>query len=195
MPELVLSPEADPQPTSDASALLSHTFRTFRTFRTLPNIFKLSRQYYSDRLPTHDPEEVTTLENLTLRNSDQDVNLPTPVKQYDDLEAADAFYPYPNKSSFLLGDWFWNGGVQKSQKSFMELLQIIGDPEFQPEDIRATRWNFINRQLGSTMEDAEGHTPFEGAGWKTNPVKIKVPVHNRADGSGIHDYFTAEFHH
>ncbi|KAG2057433.1 hypothetical protein BDR06DRAFT_969243 [Suillus hirtellus] len=137
--------------------------------------------YYSNCLPTHDPEEVMTLEDLILMHSDQeclDVNILAPVMQNDSLEAPDTFYPYPNKSSFLLGDWFWNGSIQKSQKSFMGLLQIIGDPEFQPEDICATRWNFINHQLGSTVEDAEGRAPFEGAGWKKNPIKIKIPVHN-----------------
>ncbi|KAG1835328.1 hypothetical protein DFJ58DRAFT_735609 [Suillus subalutaceus] len=186
---------ADPLPTSDASTLLSRRLHFFRTF---PNVFGLLCQYYSNRLPTHNPEEVITLKNLTLTHLDLeclDLSMPTPIMQHDSLEAPDTFYPYPNKSSFLLGDWYWNGGIQKSQKSFMELLRIIGDPEFQPKDICTMRWNFINCQLGSTVEDAEGRTLFEGAGWKKNPIKITIPVHNRADGSGIHDYLTTEFYH
>jgi hypothetical protein len=59
----------------------------------------------------------------------------------------DTFHPHPNQSSFLLGDWFWAGGLQKSQKSFKELLWIIGDTEFGLEDIRTTRSNLIDNEL------------------------------------------------
>ncbi|KAH7917491.1 hypothetical protein BV22DRAFT_1052389, partial [Leucogyrophana mollusca] len=40
--------------------------RPLRFFHTRPNLFGLSRRYYSDRLPTHDPEETVTLKDLTL---------------------------------------------------------------------------------------------------------------------------------
>ncbi|KIK37340.1 hypothetical protein CY34DRAFT_15768 [Suillus luteus UH-Slu-Lm8-n1] len=109
---------------------------------------------------------------------------------------ANPFYPYPNQSSFLLGEWYWNGSLQKSQKSFRELLQIIGDAQFRPEDISATQWNLINHKLGSSSEDAGVHTmPFEGAGWKNAAINIKVPIHKRADNPGICDYLTANFFH
>jgi hypothetical protein len=109
---------------------------------------------------------------------------------------ANPFYPYPNKSSFLLGEWYWNGGLQKSQKSFRELLQIISNAQFRPEDVSATRWNFINDKLGSSSEDAGVHAmPFEGAGWKKAAINIKIPIHKRADSPGIHDYLTADFYH
>jgi hypothetical protein len=192
MAEPVPSP-ADPPLAVDTGSLL---LRTLRFFRTLPNVFGLSRQYYGNRLPTHDPEEVTTLENLTLSHSDEeDQNLSIPAMQHDSREDSNAFHPYPNKSSFLIGDWFWNSGLQKSQKSFRELLRIIGDTEFRLEDILATRWNLINDQLGSSAEDAEGRMPFEGAGWKKSAVNIKIPIHNRADNPGIHDYLTADLYH
>lgn len=112
-----------------------------------------------------------------------------------DLEGKDAYLLYPNKSSFLLGDWFWNGGLQKSQKSFNELLKILGDPEFRQEDILATRWNLINRQLGSSAQDAVGQVPLEAAGWKKTAINIKIPVHNRAENPGVHNYLTTDFHH
>ncbi|KAG1737961.1 hypothetical protein EDB19DRAFT_1909405 [Suillus lakei] len=143
MTEPALSPAADLPPTSETGALLSHTLRFFHT---LPNVFRLSCRYYGNRSPTHDPEELTTLENLTLTHSksDQDFSMPAHVIPNDSIEALDAFHPYPNKPSFLLSDWFWNGGIQKSQKSFKELLRIIGDTEFQSEDTCATCWNLIN---------------------------------------------------
>jgi hypothetical protein len=194
MAEPVASPAANPLFTPDTNSLL---FRTLRFFRTLPNVFGLSRQYYDSRLPTHDPEEVTTLENLTLGHEDResrDLSMPTRAMQ-DCGEDSNAFHPYPNKSSFLLGDWFWNGGLQKSQNSFKKLLRIIGDTEFRLEDIRATRWNLIDNQLGSSAENADGSMPFEGAGWKKTAVNIKIPIHNRADNPGVHDYLTADLYH
>src|ERR1700709_1353892 len=158
MAESVASPAANPLFTHDTNLLL---FRTLRFFRTLPNVFGLSRRYYGSRLPTHDPEEVTTLENLTLAHEDResgDLSMPTRAVQ-DCGEDSNAFHPYPNKSSFLLGDWFWKGGLQKLQKSFKKLLRIIGDTEFRLEDIRATRWNLIDNELGSSAENADGSMP------------------------------------
>jgi hypothetical protein len=194
--ELALPPTADLSPTSETSEPLS---RALHFFRTLPSVFGLSRRYYSDRLPTHDPEELTTLENLTLTHSesDQDSSTPAPVTHNSSIETPDAFHPYPNKSSFLLGDWFWNGGIQKSHKSFKELLRIISDSEFRSEDIRATRWNLINNRLGSSADDAEAHddVTFEGAGWKKTAINIKIPIHKRAENPGIHDYLTADLYH
>jgi hypothetical protein len=45
------------------------------------------------------------------------------------------FHPYPNKNSFLLGNWYWNGGIQKLQESFHKLLSIIGNPDFRTDDV------------------------------------------------------------
>jgi hypothetical protein len=76
-------------------------------------------------------------------------------------------------------------------------LQIISDTEFRQEDVRATRWNLINDQLGSqaSEEDAEGWLPLVGAGWKKTAITIKIPIHRRADNPGIHDYISADLHH
>ena len=66
--------------------------------------------------------------------------------------ASPNFYPYPNQSIFILGDWFWNGGFNKSQTSFNSLLDIIDDPEFNQNDIPNVNWDPVNRVLGT--EDA-----------------------------------------
>jgi hypothetical protein len=196
MVESTISTTTDPSPTSDTRLLLSCTLRFFLT---LPNAFGLSCRYYGNQLPTHDPEEATTLENLTLTPSDRvgwDISTSTHAIHQTGEEYENPFYPYPNKSSFLLGDWFWNGGLQKSQKSFRELLQIIGNAQFWPEDISAMRWNLINDQLGSSAEDAGEHAmPFEGAGWNKATINIKIPIHKCVDNPGVYDYLTADFFH
>lgn len=96
---------------------------------------------------------------------------------------------------FLLGDWFWNGGLQKSQKSFWEPLQIIGNIQFWSEDVSATQWNLINDKLGSSAEDTGHAMPFEGAVWKKTLINIKIPVYKCEDNPGIHNYLTTDFLH
>ena len=61
-----------------------------------------------------------------------------------------SFYPYPNHNSFLLGDWYWNQGGQKTQRSFKELINIVGAPEFEPSDVQNTTWDSINKKLGES---------------------------------------------
>jgi hypothetical protein len=63
-------------------------------------------------------------------------------------QGGNPFYPYPNQNSFLLGDWNWNHGIQKSHDSFNELLTIIGSPDFHPDDVWYTRWAKIDAELG-----------------------------------------------
>ena len=90
-------------------------------FTMCANSFGLSRWYYGDQLLTHNPEDKTMLQQLMLTPIAEDV-----TKSRDFT----SFYPYPNKSFFLLGDWYWNGRIQKSQESFKELIKIIGASEF-----------------------------------------------------------------
>lgn len=67
------------------------------------------------------------------------------------LDVIGSFYPYPNETSFRLGDWYWNGGVQKSQQSFRDLLGIVGSPSFSSEDVRKRNWSQIDKTLHQQM--------------------------------------------
>ena len=96
-------------------------------FRSLRNAFNLLRQYTSLTGPSHDPEANVTGEDLSDIVDESDSSLsPRPAPSYG---------PYPNHNAFLLGEWYWNGGAQKSQSSFKDLLQIVGDPNFKPSDV------------------------------------------------------------
>ena len=119
-----------------------------RVFTTSRNTFGLSRQYYAKEMAPYDPEEHIQLHDLS--------NIPTPSDPIPSL-----FYPYPNHSAFRLGDWFWNGGVHKSQASFHKLMNIVEDPEFHPADIRGINWDQINKVLAT---DDEGEWLDEDAG-------------------------------
>jgi hypothetical protein len=137
-----------------------------RFFTTPRNIFGLSRRYYTKEIPTHNPEDEISLQdlsNIIVHANPQD----SPRQMY---------YPYPNYSAFRLGDWFWNGGVQKSQKNFRELVDIIGDPEFQQADVRDIQWDRINKELAT---DDEGEWLDEDAGWTRTPISVSVPYQPR----------------
>jgi hypothetical protein len=84
-----------------------------------------------------------------------------------------SFYPYPNRSSFELGHWYWNGSAQKSHQSFKQLIDIVGRPGFDPDDVRSTSWNNINSQLGASVHDEErDEWADEDAGWQRMQVTI-----------------------
>jgi hypothetical protein len=152
-------------------------------FTTVRNLFGLSRRYHAAELPSHDPEEHNEF-------SDTPSSLhPTSLPQ--------SFYPYPNLNSFRLGEWYWNGGVQKSQSSFKELLDIVGDRNFDPAAICETKWGEINNILAS---DAEEEWTDEDAGWKRTPVTIEVPYQLRRGaildpGAGPQSYTIDKFYH
>src|ERR1700722_1735086 len=149
-------------PSNSETKFPPHRLR--QVFTTERNIFGLFRHYEAVQPPSHDPEEYTSLDEL-------------PDIASEGSASDQVFHPYPNRSSFRLGDWFWNGGVQKSQSSFRELLDIVGDPNFKPADVRDTRWGDIDRALGS--DDDQGEWMDEYAGWTSSPVSIHVPYQRR----------------
>ena len=108
-------------------------------FSTHRNKFGLFRQYHREGPPLHDPEENIALEDLF----DIDNQATIPASSI----SPDSYHPYPNRNAFLLGDWYWNGGPQKSQTSFKDLLNIIGDPNFRPADVQQVKWDQINETL------------------------------------------------
>jgi len=99
---------------------------------------------------------------------------------------AHKYYPYPNQSSFLLEEWYWNDGEKKSQSSLQNLLKIVGHPDFHPEDIAGINWRDIDAQLSrehsevSNVEDGWEDTQDSRSGsWIKMPIKINVPFHKR----------------
>jgi len=115
-------------------------------------------------------------------------------------DASNPFYPYPNETSLLLGDWYWNQGHHKSQAGFKKLLDIIGDLEYHPEDVRNTNWTAINQKLGnSSIQDDRTRGDCEwldgDSGWKKATVQISTPFHRRAQHPGPKEYTVEGFHY
>ena len=168
---------------SAADGSLGHRIRQF--FKTQRNSFGLFRKYFSEHPPSHDPEEYTTPDDLNDKSDPVSLSGLSPK----DL------YPFPNRSAFRLGDWYWNGGTQKSQTSFKDLLNIVGDPEFSPADVRNTKWDRVNRLLA----DDEEWTDDDDAGWQRTPVSISVPFQARRNAPDVEgspkEFVVGELHH
>lgn len=163
--------------------------RLRRVFRSPRNVFGLSRQYCGHEPPSHDPEESISLSDLCSSSHSVPAKLTT-----TSLPTSQSFDPYPNKNSSLLGNWYWNGGAQKSQESFKELLKIVGDPDFRPADVRDTKWASINTTLGQNKFDDE-EWEDEDAGWNRTSVNISAPFHQKAVNPGPKNYVVADFYH
>jgi hypothetical protein len=158
----------------------------FQEISTPRNAFGLWRKFFAKSLPSHDPEELATLENLC------DIETPTPSHNQ-----GISFGPYPNESSFLLGEWYWDDdSAQKSHKSFNRLLKIVGDPKFRPEDVQSTKWKSIDTQLASkTYCEAGGDEEWLDAGWETTEIKVSVPFPRGAKHPGPHEYTVGTLYH
>jgi hypothetical protein len=158
-----------------------------RIFATQKNKYGLFRKFFGPKLPSHNPDEDVSLHDLS--------DIPE-HSQSKSSDAKDRFYPYPNASTFRLGDWYWNNGAQNSQSSFKKLVNIIADPEFSPADVRAAKWDQLNEQLAG--EDQEEWMDTD-AGWTHTPITIPVPYHPRrgvpSDGRGPRDYVVTDFYH
>lgn len=151
------------------------------------NAFGLLRRYELDRLPIYDPEEYLLPEHFT--------DFTTQAQSIG--THSNPFAPYPNRSSFLLGDWFWNCGVQKSLGNFKALVSIIVDPDFTKGDITDVKWDHINKTLGS---DDCGEWLDDDAGWEHTSISISVPYQIRrgvspAINAGPKNYTVDDYHH
>lgn len=117
-------PPVLPPGSTESTVTPSTPLRVLKVIRTPRNVFGLVRKYFVDKLPSHDPEEALTLDDL--------ISYPVAPPATHDIVAD--IYPYPNETSWRLGNWFWNG-FQKSKRSFTNLINIVGDPDFKPEDV------------------------------------------------------------
>lgn len=182
-------------PTSPSHGLYPRTRRIFTTFQ---NDFGLWRRYHTDSLPSHDPEEHIGWQHLVddpLPSTDQEGLDDTSTKSPIDGKS---FGPFPNENALLLGEWYWNHGIQKSQDNFKKLLAIIGSKKFRPEDVRNTNWKLVDKALARNPFDEDGSDPEwidEDAGWVKTPIHISVPFHNRTRNPGPKDYVVGDLYH
>ena len=143
-----------------------------RILKSSCNTSGLLWQYYMTCFPDHDPGEYITSNDL---NTSPNLFFASPVHSYD---------LYPNQSSFLLGEWYWNDGKKKLQLSFQNLLKIVRHSDFPLEDVAGKNWPLIDgllsgdRHKSSNKEDdwEDEHVSRLGGRIKT-PIRIIVLFH------------------
>jgi hypothetical protein len=175
-------PSSPPNPSHTPLTIESSTRRRI-SLETTKNAFGLYRRYFSRKFPIHDPENEADISNLS---NIVDSDTPNPVKS--------CYSPYPNESSFRLGEWYWNHGVTKSKSSFKELIGVVVDDGFRPLDVKLANWDKIDEHLAGEISDKYEWLDKD-AGWRTSSVKISVPFHRFALQPGPQDYVVANFHH
>ncbi|KAI0081503.1 hypothetical protein K474DRAFT_1635827, partial [Panus rudis PR-1116 ss-1] len=172
IPPQVASPDAEVDGSIAATATDERSDPRTNVFQTMPNSFGLFREYSHD-LPRIDPEEGVELEDLDSRadafasNPEHDTNGPN------------VYSPFPNRSAYLIRQWYWNGATQKTQSDFNGLINnVILDRNFEPEDLRGVNW----AKLDKTLSAGEGNEnlmslPFcADDGWREASVDIQVPL-------------------
>ena len=186
------SSQADP--TAQSARLPSKPRAVLITER---NSFGLFRVYDEASIPSiNDPEDQSGADPLPTKTHGVSQSLPSSINP---------FHPYPNESSWCLGDWYWNQGAQKSKDSFKQLVQIITSPDFRSEDLCHTNWTAIDRQLGSlytvqgpsqasTMATDSEEFQTEDGGWIRKDITISVPFPRRSLHPGPKDYTISDFY-
>ena len=159
-----------------------------QVLRSPKNLFGLFRQYHTTVFPSHDPDEHAFPEEIT-----DLVEEPNPFKADQDEDAS--YTPYPNRSSFLLGEWYWCHGVQKSKESFKELVKIIIDPQFKPSDIQDTKWDNIDQKLGGDPDEEVEWLDDPLPGWERTPITILIPFSRSTTNPGPQQYTVPHFYH
>ncbi|KAH7918384.1 hypothetical protein BV22DRAFT_1024677, partial [Leucogyrophana mollusca] len=145
---------------------------------TTRNVFGLFRHYEGGEVPQHDPKEYVTLTDLSNVSS-------APVQHFLSLGSKGSFGPYPNQSSFQLGEWYWNGpSAQKSQASFKELLDIIQEPDFHPADTKGVNWHKLDQQLPDGHSE-DGWIDSNNANWERTPITLSVPFPKKSRDPGV----------
>lgn len=176
-------------------------------FDTPMNSFGVFRQYYHRQFPNHDPEnnlDLGMLSNIadvaqdTVRHEARASPPLAPavlaVPEQKGGTNTSTFYPYPNETSFLLGDWYWSQGSQKSLADFKNLIEIIASKHFSPDDITSTNWDRINRDLALNDWDKR-EWEEEDAGWHRTVLTVKIPFPYTAKSPGVHEYTVKYFYH
>lgn len=176
-------------------------------FRTPRNAFHLLREYLSPSPPSHDPEELVDFPDLCddhreIVCDDEQLNDPGIVMTQRSSLPKGSLGPYPNLSSFMLGEWYWVGSRQKSLEDFRSLLDVIKNPDFRPQDVHNTNWQAVDKILGENNFDHVRSTSNSNdwldesdADWRKRPITISVPFHRRAKHPGAKDFYVGDLYH
>ena len=181
-------------------------------------VFRLRKQYQDNRPPQNDPDKhLSASDCYDSKNHTKDAGAPNTQPAYAEApniqqqansqspsalknakKPPNPYAPFPNRSSFELGEWFHGQGNLKSQKDFQGLVKILANPSFSLDDIRDTKWSTVFQDLGKNKDEilAEKSEWVDDSGWKVTPFEIEVPIHDKmAKGKGVESHIAGVLHH
>ncbi|KAF7976901.1 hypothetical protein HWV62_5461, partial [Athelia sp. TMB] len=206
-----VAPAASPSPSPTTPSLQPPAdIRSF--IDSARNRFGLYRRFTGTELPTHDPESRVNLASLTdapltpsgtvhsgQPTADQPISIPLSLRSGKYPNAP--FHPFNSESALLLAEWHWADDASSSEAKFARLVDIVGAPTFNPQDIRETNWPKMRQTLGHNAfqsEESQSNVP-EGvnpdAGWRKKPIVIDVPFHRQSDNPGVHKFAVGDLYH
>ncbi|KJA13591.1 hypothetical protein HYPSUDRAFT_151446 [Hypholoma sublateritium FD-334 SS-4] len=148
-----------------------------RLLKSPLNVFGLFRQYFSTHFPDHDPDSNTQAADLS------DV-----VADHSTVGPSSPFLPYPNQNAFLLGEWYWNNGLQKTKDGFRKLVDIISAASFNPADVRNIGWDLLHKRLAEPTNSEDIWLDEPDASWKETSITLPIPFDRNTPNPGVQLY-------
>jgi hypothetical protein len=143
------------------------------SFRTAANQFGILREYL--HRPSYDPDasvQPEDLANFTTTPSLTSHNSPIGQPTHRFMPP----WPFDNMSQFLLMNWQINGSSQKSELELDRLAkEVIGHPEFKPEDLADFNAHREHKRLDSARGTADADTPHDDS-WREITIELDIPV-------------------
>ncbi|KAJ3514106.1 hypothetical protein NMY22_g14847 [Coprinellus aureogranulatus] len=159
---------------------------------TPQNDYRLYKKYWTLERRPHDPDHFTSEQDLRDGEDDdpQELIRPGPSGRKPPSPKLSPLYPFPNLSSFALGEWYWSDDHEKSERSFQRLRDIITSEDFIPRDLLAANWKRINASLASSVYEDSKEIGWDedGESWQSVSVSIHVPFDSQTRQPGFHDY-------
>lgn len=196
-PPLSPSPSPSGAPLSTLSEERHSILQVSKWRETRSNGFNLYKSYWTLEQRPHDPDLFLSASDLENTDSEDDGDsthqAPAKVAKKDN-----PYHPFPNWSSYKLGEWFWSEGEGKTYRNFEALVDIIGDEDFHAGDIRQTNWKKIDASLASSEHDddlarEDSRWAQDGTSWKTTAVTIEVPFNSASGNPGSKPYILEGF--
>ncbi|TEB31764.1 hypothetical protein FA13DRAFT_1791092 [Coprinellus micaceus] len=173
--QATVTPPSSPSPTptdagpSGPASERSRILQASEWKKTRMNGFNLYKSYWTPEARPHDPDLFLSSSGSEEAEgddepSDSQATEPTERTIPYAKPGTNPYYPFPNWSSYKLGEWFWSEGG-KTYQSFEHLVSIIGDEDFRAHDIQRTNWKKIDAALGSSEFDDDPPQSQEDAQW------------------------------
>ncbi|KAH6890807.1 hypothetical protein BKA70DRAFT_1441710 [Coprinopsis sp. MPI-PUGE-AT-0042] len=159
---------------------ISSSSGLMKWWSSMRNKFSLWRRSYASQPLNHDPES-----NITPEDLDDSHPLPDPIPPNNDPSASTSkpYGPFPNTSSLLFADWYWNRGNEKSLGELDGLINgVFKNPDFVLDDLIEVDWKKLRSALGSQDDENDW---FDDAGWTATPISIPVAFHRLMSDAGM----------